>query len=199
MDNDYVLQVLFEASNLTRIGDYDGCLKKLEPFITTPPVELSVLVEAGRAALLAGKNRDALVLLLRAWQLEPRDGGVNSNLGDVFLQLHAFDEALKCYQEGQKIAPTDYFWKMKLGDLEFERKNFSQALSYYEAAIQLCDEDDDPTRSKFMLALCQVEVGQFASALPFLRYAVEECPSSDDAQTALAKCEIALARQRMRP
>lgn len=196
-----VSQILLEANELVSRSCFSEALSLLSPLIQPDsPTDwvVSCLVTAGRAALLKGDLKLSLFFLLRAWVLEPSSVSVNVNLGDAFLEIKAFEQARTCYLVGREHSPRDFIHEEKLGILEYELGNFKEATRHLDRAISLCDDDDNPNHAKFVLALCQVELGLFSNALPFLAHATALDPNSAEAWLGRAKCEEALGIQTAR-
>lgn len=64
-------------------------------------------------------------------------GGNYHGLGETYLALHDYDNALKNYQAFDRLSPNDYLAANRLGWVYYHLRNFPQAIEYFTTSNKL--------------------------------------------------------------
>lgn len=94
------------AAALLRIGERDRAGSLLATLVTEAPTA-ERLVELSEAGRLAGRLEEALAHAERAVELRPDLARAHRAAGKVLVSLGRAAEALVCYEQAVKLAPTD--------------------------------------------------------------------------------------------
>jgi len=108
-------------------------------------------------------------------------------IGDIYLRLGDFKNALKYYRQYQKKCPTDYSTFTALGNLYFTMGNYESARQYYTDAIAI---EPDNIASVIQLGNTALETGSPESAFQSFQTALTQ------ARTAAEKNQVYEALQR---
>jgi Zn-dependent protease with chaperone function len=90
-----------------------------------------------------------------------------------------FDEAVKVIVQKIEEEPTNYMWRQLLGDLQYSRQRYAEAISEYQRAIELSPDQPEILNNLAWLLLTVEEKGIFnpGQALPLAKKAVILQPS----------------------
>jgi Ca-activated chloride channel homolog len=111
-------------------------------------------IEAGNAALKAGKPDDALVQYDKAVKKLPADAGAHFNRGAALYALSRFEEAgqefLRATDAKEAVLKESAFYN--LGNALFKKDKFKEAVAAYTRALGL-RPDDKPAKWNLEIAL----------------------------------------------
>ncbi|MBR2536547.1 MAG: tetratricopeptide repeat protein [Hyphomicrobium sp.] len=99
--------------------------------------EAQKLVDAGRAAYLAGQYQKAVDIYSVLIKLKPTDPRAYYNRGNAYARLKAFEKALADFNEALKISPNLYLALMNRANIFSQSKRFAEAIADYDQAILL--------------------------------------------------------------
>ncbi len=88
------------------------------------------------AMLRLGESAEAIRLLTRASDLDPRDAYARYFHGCLMSEARRFDDALRCYQDTVALAPEFGFGWLGLGNTHMELRAFGEADWCFAKAIQ---------------------------------------------------------------
>ena len=111
-------------------------------------VDIAVLL---RATLRARPDRiiiGEVELILRAVELEPRNGAYLDSLGWIYYRLDRFEEALAPLQSAASLVPNDATILEHMGDLYAALENLPKAHELYRKALAVNDENVEGIRQK---------------------------------------------------
>jgi serine/threonine-protein kinase len=87
-------------------GDFAGALRELEAADRLSPNSSEILLAMALLQRRLGGWDDAVALLQRASQLEPRNAGIASNLGNSLVQMRRPSEAARAIERALALAPN---------------------------------------------------------------------------------------------
>ena len=91
---------------------------------------------------------EALELILRAVELEPRNGAYLDSLGWIYYRLDRFEEALVPLQSAASLVPNDATILEHMGDLYAALEDLPKASELYRQALAVNDENVEGIRQK---------------------------------------------------
>jgi len=103
-----------------------------------------------------GDNTNALKQLLEALELQPLNHGINFNLGQLHKSFKKHDEAIAYFKNSVTFNPEFEKGINTLGDIFFNKKDFTQSISYYKRSVDL-NKNKDNVFAIFRLGLCFFE------------------------------------------
>lgn len=114
----------------------------------------------GTIAFRAGKPDDAISLIRRAIQKEPRSPYFYNNCGPALRELGRFDEAVLCYQECLRLDPAHPEAWYNLGKTLAEASRPAEALAAYNRQIDLYP---DHLSARWNRSLTKLLLGDYAA------------------------------------
>jgi tetratricopeptide (TPR) repeat protein len=142
------------------------------------------LLEAGIAALNSGNPREAIPLLLRANEIDPKSKQGWNDLGLAYLRLGKFDDAAAAFQKQIAINPYDEHVYNYLGLALQQQQKFPQAADAFRK--QLGVNPLDPIAHAALGALF-LEQHKYAEAVPELDKATVLAPDNAELQVSLGQ------------
>ncbi len=91
-------------------------------------------------------------------------------MGDIYLKLEKLDEAHQQYLILEKTHPDEYNVVVHLGRILFHKKQYEQAVAYYEKALKLRSSDSEATGG---IGMCYFQLGDMKKAHENLYQAVK--------------------------
>ena len=183
----------------SRAGDYDAFSRAVEsdenqsfvvennstaaPEIpsTAKPEEL---IEAGAAALGSGNPHEAIPLLERAVQLDPKSKLGYNDLGLAHLRLRQFDQAETAFRQQLDVNPFDQHAYNYLGLAFQQEQKFDEAAAAYRKQLDITPLD--PVTHAALGALF-LEQHKYSEAIPELDKAAVLAPESAGLQISLGQ------------
>lgn len=147
-------------------------IQQLRQIVAVNPHNVTAQTDLGRELALAGRYREALDHLRAA---EPRSADSAETLyflGYSLLRLDDWEQGSGYIQRALEIDPKFRYGEpyLRLGDYYFDRKQFAEALPYYETFRSIHTSSGE---GLYKLGRCYHEVGRFAEAREALTDAVE--------------------------
>ncbi len=130
-----------------------------------------------------GQFRDAAEALQHAVELKPDDVAARASYAGVLIEAGELELAETQLQQAFELAPTDYLTILNLGNLEFARQRYIEAIAYLSGALGAKPEERGV---RLCLAACLINTGQFAEAEEHCRHVLRGEPNSSDALLNLA-------------
>jgi tetratricopeptide (TPR) repeat protein len=183
----------------SRVGDYDAFSRAVESdesqsfmvendSISAPEIPATAkpdeLIEAGAAALNSGKPREAIPLLQRAIQLDPRTKQGYNDLGLAYLRTRQFSEAEAAFHNQLEVSPFDEHAYNYLGLTLQQQQKYSESEAAYRKQLEI--NPLDPVAHAALGALF-LEQHQYAEAVPELDKAAVLAPESAELQISLGQ------------
>jgi tetratricopeptide (TPR) repeat protein/transglutaminase-like putative cysteine protease len=183
----------------SRAGDYDAFSRAVESdenqsFIVennataAPEIPAAAkpeeLIEAGAAALNSGNPREAIALLGRAAQLDPKSKQVYNNLGLAYLHLRQLEEAAGSFRQQLEINSFDEHAYNYLGLTLEQQQKFPEAAAAYRKQLEINPLDPAAHAALGALLLAQ---HQYSEAVPELDKAAVLAPESPGLQISLGQ------------
>jgi hypothetical protein len=119
----------------------------------------------GNSAYLKSDLATAEQNFLKAIEIEPENADAWGNLGLIWQQIGAFDDAFQCYNKALAINGDHVGTLVNLGYLTFECGHPENAIALYEKALRL--QPDHP-RATGNLAVAKLMVGDYAEGWALL-------------------------------
>jgi tetratricopeptide (TPR) repeat protein len=153
---------------------------------------LRTLVAEGARLLSAGKAREAVTHLEKAWAMDPRSVPAAINLGGAYILLGKHDRAIPVLEAASRLEPENVMiWTnlaaSYLGKLPFSTDaRQTKAIQAYERALSI-----DPTtpHADYNLALIYLERQDRPHAAIHFRRALVVNPADHDARRYLDRIE----------
>lgn len=136
--------------------------------------------------LKEGNTNGAIAQYRKAIALNPGLPGVHFELAEVLYtadDLSVKQKALPEFQEALKQNPEDVKSMCRLGEIDLQNGNVSEASAYYSKAVGLHPDDAE---ANFGLAKTLIEMDQTSKALPILERAVQLDPTNATAHYRLS-------------
>ena len=160
--------------NLIKQGNFEEALKALFENIEANPKEVENYINAE-----ANEVDKAEKFFQRAITLDPQNGAIYYNLGNVYYNEGRFNEAIKLYQQALKFnvdqVDTNYMIGMSFNQLEA----FKEALPFLMTAAEQDDRHDVEVQFQYGLVLCHLEM--FDQAIKQLKSVLEMDNKHSDA------------------
>ncbi|MGO3049322.1 hypothetical protein CD110_11345 [Staphylococcus casei] len=147
---------------LIKQGNIEAAIKALFENIEQNPQEVENYINAGILIAEAGEVANAEKFFQKAITLDPHNGAIYYNLGNVYYNENRFNEAIKLYQQALKYnvdqVDTNYMIGMSFNQLEA----FKEALPFLMTAAELDDRKDVEVQFQYGLVLCHLEMFEAA-------------------------------------
>ncbi|MDG0838187.1 tetratricopeptide repeat protein [Staphylococcus equorum] len=143
---------------LIKQGNIEEALTALFANIEENPKEVENYINAGILIAEAGEVEKAEKFFQKAITLDPENGAIYYNLGNVYYNEVRFSEAIKLYQQALKykvdLVDTNYMIGMSFNQLEA----FKEALPFLMTAAEKDDRKDVEVQFQYGLVLCHLEM-----------------------------------------
>ena len=118
--------------------NYQEAIRHFQRSVELNPNISRTHVELGTSYLFVGNNQGAASAFERALELDPRMIEAHNSLGIAYLNLGRFNEAQQQFNAllNEPEYSTPFIPLYNLGNLYFQRKNYQQALLYYNEALK---------------------------------------------------------------
>jgi tetratricopeptide (TPR) repeat protein/transglutaminase-like putative cysteine protease len=191
----------------TRAGDYDAFSRAVESdenqsFIvensstSLPGIPATAkpddLIEAGAAALNSGNPREAIPLLKRAVELDPKTKQGFNDLGLAYLRTRQFTEAEAAFHSQLGVNPSDEHAYNYLGLTLQQQKRFPEAEAAFRRQLDI--NPLDPVTHAALGALF-LEQHKYSEAVPELDKAAVLTPQSAELQVSLGRALLNSGRK----
>ena len=127
-----------KTNNVQMLAEADKTIMSLDKH------DITSRVRYAKYALSTDNLREALSTYKESMTLEPRDAAIVKNLADISTKLGNSSDAVLYLSKYVELVPTDAAAQRDLGNLLYDRKDFSGALAAYRAALK-----SDPTIKGF--------------------------------------------------
>ena len=183
----------------TRAGDYDAFSRAVESdenqtFVVennatgVPEIPATAkaddLIEAGAAALNSGNPREAIPLLQRAVDLDPKSKQGFNDLGLAYLRTRQFTDAEAAFRHQLDVNPFDEHANNYLGLTLQQDQKFPEAEAAYRKQLEIAPLD--PVTHAALGALF-LDQHKYAEAVPELDKAAVLAPESAELQISLGR------------
>ena len=155
-------------------------------------LKASELNRNGYAALQAGNYAEAVALLKRVVELEPKDKTAWNNLGRAYMGLRQTEPAIEAYRKQIEVNPYDAQAHNNLGHAYFVLQKYGDAEAAFKKQIELNPLDDYAATT---LGSIYLELGRYDQALAQLQRAVTLKPEEAWLQLQLGKAHLNLKQE----
>lgn len=139
-------------------GQLEEALKALFDNIEEYPTITENYINAGIVLADAGEIEKSERFFQKAITIDPENGAIYYNLGNVYYNQDRFKEAIKLYQQAMKynIEPVDcnYMIGMSFNQLNAHK----EALPFLMTAAEKDHQQDTEVQFQYGLVLCQLEM-----------------------------------------
>lgn len=160
---------LAAAVEKLRARDYSAALQLAE---ASPDCGIRNFI-AGMAAFKAGQWDNAQRYLSAAsGSFDLLTDYILYHQGQALQNLNRLDEALTVFLSLQKRCPESYLLRptfLLIADIQFQRKDFSAALTSYQKFIESYPAGSDALRAQYKIALCRDALGDKTGAVKVFR------------------------------
>lgn len=104
---------------------------------TAPDLKASDLVKGGIAALQSRNFQQAITLLKRATELEPKNARAWSALGNAYVQMRNYPDGLAAYQRLLEVSPYDENVHNQIGYVHQLQGRYGEAEAAYRKQLEL--------------------------------------------------------------
>jgi len=161
----------------------------IEAYSQSPQMTSAIWNKMGISYQLMSDSRDAMHCYRQSLKLEPRNPRVLNNLATVYVSMKQLGQADRLYRKALKLQPDNASILKNLGTNLLSEGKYDQGWSAYEKALAADPrifgnsrnpKVDDPATVKdrgalnYYMALGCVRTGYIASALQYLRAALDE-------------------------
>jgi Tfp pilus assembly protein PilF len=183
------------AVQLQANGDVQGSLKELNRALELyPRFDQAHNLKGILLHISFGRHEEAIPHYKRALEIKPDYSEAKTNLGNVYLDLGRYDEALALYEEAlnDTLYPTPYIAYSNKGWAQYKKGDVKGGMESIRMAVT--------TNPKFCLGyknlgLIHGELGQHEESCTQFAHYKEQCPSSGEAYYLSAMCLLKLDRQ----
>jgi tetratricopeptide (TPR) repeat protein len=182
------------SSLYTGIGRYDTAFRYLETAMKASPGQGAYYHQLGILRRHEGCRPEALSAFQQALKAGMgRDAGtVWRHIGEVHVDLLAWNEAIDAYAQALQLEPNDSATHLALGRLYLERNDPERAVPELRAAQKI-----EPALSGVhaKLGLAYRALGDLQSAVAVLKQGVERDPSDQESRYVLGQILLALGQE----
>lgn len=158
---------------------------RIEPTLTT--AERGLLIEI--QTLMAAGKRDSALATLKANPLTAKSPALTFNLGNLYFETGAIEQATQAYQTALKDLPSFRRAHKNLALAHIRSNQLEKALQHLTEAVALGDSDGS---TYGMLGYCRLTRQEYASALQSYRLAQVTEPQVAEWKAGIAQCLQAL-------
>jgi tetratricopeptide (TPR) repeat protein len=164
---------------LTQAGKAREAVDLLEPYAQQADPDVEVLTTLGLALAKLGRAPQALAVLARAREMEPRNGTILVHVGTVHLMARDEKRAREAFEAALALNPGVARAQSSLGFLAAEHGRLDEALEHWKKAIAL-----DPRECDGLLALGELlrSRGRPEEARVYLELFVASAPAGPPAR-----------------
>jgi tetratricopeptide (TPR) repeat protein len=169
------------------LGDLPACRRLVEQSLAGGVSRLHrALVEC---TLLCGERRfaDALDTLLDVEQSHPDHAGLHCHIGDVYLDLHRWEDAARAFRRSLKIEPASSRAFLGLTIAALAGEKYEQAIDLAQSAIRLTYH---LPMAHYHLGVALSKCGRCADAARSFETCLEQRPNTPEAHAWLAHIYI---------
>lgn len=150
-----------------------------------------LLKDAALCWCRAGQCEKAEPLFYRALEVRPNSQEIREHLGNVYLQVHRLDEALKLFQECLALNVDHPRAHYGIGRCHLEMGNKRQA---HDSFAKSLDRDLNHPAAIFYLVKCAYEIKSYATAARIVEEYIEVAPINANLLYSLAGLQFHLGR-----
>jgi tetratricopeptide (TPR) repeat protein len=136
-------------------------------------LKASELHQSGYEALRAGNYEQAITLLKRVVQLEPKNKTAWLNLGSAHMAMRQYDEAVGAFKKQLEVNPYDEYAYNDLGHAYAVQRRYDDAESAFRKQLELNPLDK---YARGALGNLYLESKRYAQAVPELEQAISLTP-----------------------
>lgn len=127
-----------------RMGDWPGSERDLRAALELQPENASILNYLGYSMLeMSDRYDEALQLIQRAVDLEPRSGHILDSLAWGYYRLGRYQEAVAPMERAAQLMPFDPIINDHLGDIYYQVGRVREAMVQWQRALSLDPEPKD--------------------------------------------------------
>ncbi|RPI79158.1 MAG: tetratricopeptide repeat protein [Planctomycetaceae bacterium] len=187
-DEETLEQIVSEARQLLRKGQFRDALEKLEPARAFGDLEPDLHDALATSHYMLGNLDVAAEHFERVTRLDPRRGSAWTNLGAVYNRLGNYARAAEVLRRAVQVDRHSSAAYYNLGSAYRHLKQWAMAVPAYREAIRL--EPDQPD-AYVNLGQVYFEIKNFPQATVQFKKALELRPDSARARKGISQCDAA--------
>lgn len=156
-----------------------------------PEMKAADLVRAGTDAYQARRFQQAITLLTRAVELEPKNGKAWTALGDAQAALNKRDEALVSFKKVLEVSPYDEMVHNKIAWIHRLQRRYEEAEASFRRQLELNPLDKYAHRN---LAGLLLDMKRYDAAVPQIQQAISLEPDDANLRVTLGTAYLHLSR-----
>ncbi len=187
---------LEQALQLLNSGKYQESFHIAAEFVRTHPESASGHKIAGMDEYMLGRPSEAIVELLRATELNPKDPDAFYYLGRLYFSADNPKAALPMFEKALELDPTSVKARNHLGQTLEALGRFADAERAYLAALD--SDTAQPKKSEwpyYNLGVLYLDSGRIEQAVPLLEQAIKSNAGMTEAKVKLALAFADLHRE----
>lgn len=157
--------------------------------IGAPDLKAADLHNSGYEALRAGNYEQAITLLTRVTELEPKNKTAWINLGQAHMGLRQYDAAVSAFKKQLEINPFDEYAYNSLGRVYVLQRRYEDAESAFRKQLELNPLDK---YAHAALGSLYVEARRYSDAVPELEKAIALTPDQPSLHVDLGTAHLNL-------
>jgi tetratricopeptide (TPR) repeat protein/transglutaminase-like putative cysteine protease len=158
---------------------------------SAPDLKASELVRSGHDALQNRRYEQAITLLKRALEMDPKDTKAWNYLGDTYVALRRYNDALDAYDELVKVNPYDEFVHNDIAYVNRVQQRYPEAEASFRKQLELNPLDKFALTS---LGGLLVDMKKYDEAVPQIEKAISLSPEDASLRVSLGTALLQLSR-----
>jgi Flp pilus assembly protein TadD len=150
-------------------------------------LKASDLHKSGYEALRAGNYEQAITLLKRVVELEPKNKTAWINLGTAYMSLRQYDSAVDAFKKQLEVNPYDEYAYNNLGRVYTLQRRYDEAEAAFRKQLEVNPLDK---YARAALGNLYVEVKRYADAVPELEKAISLSPDQASLHIDLGTAQL---------
>lgn len=130
-------QALNLGVQMLKVGALDDAARLYDTLRSALPDDPNVLHFSGVVAHQQGRSEEAIALIRRSLEIDPKQPDCHSNLGIIYNALHRADDAIAAYHQAIALEPAHANAYNNLGILLRSTRRVAEAETAYRKALEL--------------------------------------------------------------
>lgn len=146
-------------------GEIELAIKNFEKALEFKPDFFEVNYELGKIYYSMNDFKNASKYLTKASSIHTDDVEVLNLTAETYKKVGHSDDAVILFEKILELEPNNSFANAKIGEIYFQRLDYSKAIQYFEDSIQITYDEN----VALMLAKSYFEINNYPSALDVIR------------------------------
>ena len=163
-------------------GDVDKAIQAYQDVLDNFPYAREALYNLGLSYIAKGEFQQAEEVLLRAWEIDPRDAHIFNSLGAVYMNRGMDEKAESHFQQAIQLDSNYLLPHANLGKLYIGRGRHEEALKALKKAVAI---DPKNIEGRYLISMIHAQNNEPKKAIKQLKKILKIDPHFEPAQTAL--------------